>query len=72
MALELLVVHAFERRLRRALDLAEVLAAQNAQEAADMLLGRCQIAVVDSQSVSVGLGSLVEAARLRLVLTPSG
>jgi DegV family protein with EDD domain len=37
-------------------------AAQNAQEAADMLLGRCQIAVVDSQSVSVGLGSLVEAA----------
>lgn len=34
----------------------------NALQAADMLLGRCQIAVIDSQTVSVGLGILVEAA----------
>lgn len=34
----------------------------HAVQAADMLLGRCQIAVLDSQTVSVGLGILVEAA----------
>jgi DegV family protein with EDD domain len=34
----------------------------HAQDAASLLLGRCQIVVVDSQSISVGLGSLVEAA----------
>jgi DegV family protein with EDD domain len=33
-----------------------------AEEAAGLLLGRCQIEVIDSKSVSVGLGILVEAA----------
>jgi DegV family protein with EDD domain len=37
-------------------------AIQNAQQAANMLLGRCQIAVLDSQTISLGLGLLVEAA----------
>jgi DegV family protein with EDD domain len=34
----------------------------NARQAASTLLGRCQIEVIDSKSVSVGLGILVEAA----------
>jgi DegV family protein with EDD domain len=34
----------------------------NAQQAANMLLGRCQITVLDSQTISLGLGLLVEAA----------
>jgi DegV family protein with EDD domain len=33
-----------------------------ARQAADQLLGRCEIAVIDSQTVSVGLGILVKAA----------
>ena len=38
---------------------------QNAREAADLMLGRCNIAVMDSQSASAGLAILVrEAARL--------
>jgi DegV family protein with EDD domain len=37
-------------------------AINNAREAARMLLGRCQIAVLDSQTISLGLGLLVEAA----------
>jgi DegV family protein with EDD domain len=37
-------------------------AAENAQIAADGLLGRCQIEVIDSKSVSAGLGILVELA----------
>jgi len=37
-------------------------AAENAQMAADGLLGRCQIEVIDSKSVSAGLGILVELA----------
>jgi DegV family protein with EDD domain len=36
--------------------------AESARIAADMLLGRCEIVVIDSQSISVGLGILVEAA----------
>jgi DegV family protein with EDD domain len=35
---------------------------QNAKAATDTLLGRCEIAVVDSGSISVGLGWLVEEA----------
>jgi len=35
---------------------------QNAKRASEMFLGRCQIEVIDSKSVSVGLGILVEAA----------
>jgi fatty acid kinase fatty acid binding subunit len=35
---------------------------ENARRAADTLLGRCQIEVIDSRSVSVGLGILVELA----------
>jgi DegV family protein with EDD domain len=35
---------------------------QNAREAANRLLGRCRIEVVDSKTISVGLGILVEAA----------
>ncbi|SRR5260221_5624234 len=35
---------------------------QNARNATQSLLGRCEIAVVDSQTASVGLGLLVEAA----------
>jgi len=34
----------------------------NARQAAAMLLGRCRITVIDSQSISLGLGILVEAA----------
>lgn len=34
----------------------------HAAQAANMLLGRCQITVIDSQSISVGLGILVETA----------
>jgi DegV family protein with EDD domain len=34
----------------------------NARQAARMLLGRCQIVVVDSNTISLGLGILVEAA----------
>jgi DegV family protein with EDD domain len=34
----------------------------NARQAAQMLLGRCQIIVLDSGTVSLGLGILVEAA----------
>jgi DegV family protein with EDD domain len=34
----------------------------NARQAARMLLGRCEIVVLDSQTVSLGLGILVEAA----------
>lgn len=37
-------------------------ASANAAQAADALLGRCQIDVIDSQTVSVGLGILVEYA----------
>jgi DegV family protein with EDD domain len=37
-------------------------ACTNARRAADTLLGRCQIEVIDSRSVSVGLGILVELA----------
>jgi DegV family protein with EDD domain len=37
-------------------------AVENAQMAADGLLGRCQIEVIDSKSVSAGLGILVEMA----------
>jgi DegV family protein with EDD domain len=37
-------------------------AVNNARQAARMLLGRCQIIVLDSQTVSLGLGILVEAA----------
>jgi len=37
-------------------------AVDNAQVAADALLGRCQIEVIDSKSVSAGLGILVELA----------
>ena len=37
-------------------------ACDHARQAADMLLGRCQIEVVDSKTVSVGLGILVETA----------
>jgi DegV family protein with EDD domain len=37
-------------------------AVNNARQAAQMLLGRCQIIVLDSQTVSLGLGILVEAA----------
>ena len=37
-------------------------ACDHARQAADMLLGRCQIEVLDSKTVSVGLGILVEAA----------
>ncbi|MBI3764298.1 MAG: DegV family protein [Chloroflexi bacterium] len=35
---------------------------QNAKAAADALLGRCQVAVIDTLTTSVGLGILVEAA----------
>jgi DegV family protein with EDD domain len=35
---------------------------QNAKAATQTLLGRCEIAVVDSQTTSVGLGLLIEAA----------
>jgi DegV family protein with EDD domain len=44
--------------------LAETLSAtlNNAQQAADMLLGQCHIETVDSKTVSLGLGILVEAA----------
>jgi DegV family protein with EDD domain len=35
---------------------------QNAKAATETLLGRCEIAVVDSQTISVGLGFLVETA----------
>jgi len=35
---------------------------QNAKKASEMFLGRCQIEVIDSKSVSVGLGILVKAA----------
>ena len=34
----------------------------NARQAARMLLGRCQIVVIDSQTVSLGQGILIEAA----------
>ena len=34
----------------------------NARQAARMLLGRCQIVVIDSNTISLGLGILVEAA----------
>ncbi len=34
----------------------------NAKQAADSLLGRCQVEVIDSKSVSMGLGILVETA----------
>jgi DegV family protein with EDD domain len=37
-------------------------AVDNARQAADALLGRCQIAVLNSKTVSLGLGILVEAA----------
>jgi DegV family protein with EDD domain len=37
-------------------------ACDHARQAADMFLGRCQIEVIDSKTVSVGLGILVEAA----------
>jgi DegV family protein with EDD domain len=37
-------------------------AIRHAQEAARMLLGRCQIVVLDSQTISLGLGLLVEQA----------
>jgi DegV family protein with EDD domain len=37
-------------------------ACDHARQAADMFLGRCQIEVVDSKTVSVGLGILVETA----------
>lgn len=35
---------------------------ENAKKAAEILLGRCDIAVLDSQSIAVGQGLLVEAA----------
>jgi DegV family protein with EDD domain len=35
---------------------------RNAKAAADMLLGRCQVMVIDTLTTSVGLGLLVEAA----------
>lgn len=35
---------------------------ENARQAARMLLGRCQIIVLDAQTVSLGLGILIEAA----------
>lgn len=34
----------------------------NARQAARMLLGRCQIVVIDSNTISLGLGILIEAA----------
>jgi DegV family protein with EDD domain len=37
-------------------------AVRNARQAADMLLGRCKIEVIDSETISLGLGILVEAA----------
>lgn len=37
-------------------------ACDHARQAADMFLGRCQIEVIDSKTVSVGLGILVETA----------
>jgi DegV family protein with EDD domain len=37
-------------------------AVNNARQAARMLLGRCEITVVDSRTISLGLGILVEAA----------
>jgi DegV family protein with EDD domain len=37
-------------------------AVNNARQAARMLLGRCEIVVIDSQTISLGLGILVEAA----------
>lgn len=41
---------------------------QNAQTASQMLLGRCDIAVIDSQTISVGVGMLIEQAT-RLIAT---
>jgi DegV family protein with EDD domain len=37
-------------------------AVRNARQAADMLLGQCKIEVIDSETISLGLGILVEAA----------
>ncbi len=44
---------------------------RNAQTAADSLLGRCEIVVIDSMTTSVGLGILAETAALAAETTDS-